>query len=121
MSIPSNQPFHASNGYCINLAKLSLSNPTLTALRHPRYARPPSTASIPVLFAVKRPTKVIRSSQPELATAAGVSSSGGGGVSLEASVRLAGVGVSVIDACPRELLYLTVGDIALEYLQEGQV
>ncbi|CAN0414682.1 unnamed protein product, partial [Hapterophycus canaliculatus] len=36
--------------------------------------------------------------------------------SLEASVRLAGVGVSVIDSCPRELLYLTVGDIALDYL-----
>lgn len=42
-------------------------------------------------------------------------------MSLEASVRLAGIGVSVIDACPRELLYLTVGDIALEYLREGQV
>ncbi|CAN0528684.1 unnamed protein product, partial [Ectocarpus sp. 12 AP-2014] len=56
------------------------------------------------------------------AAAAASSSSGGGrgGVSLEASVRLAGVGVSVIDSYPRELLYLTVGDIALDYLREGQ-
>lgn len=60
------------------------------------------------------------SPQTDPATAASASG-GGGGVSLEASVRLAGIGVSVIDACPRELLYLTVGDIALEYLQEGQV
>lgn len=56
------------------------------------------------------------------ATAASSSSGGGGeGVSLEASVRLAGVGISVIDSYPRELLYLTVGDIALDYLREGQV
>lgn len=61
------------------------------------------------------------SSQTEPAIAASASVSSGGGVSLEASVRLAGIGVSVIDACPRELLYLTVGDISLEYLQEGQV
>lgn len=43
------------------------------------------------------------------------------GFSLRASARLAGVGVSVIDAYPRELLYLTVGDIALDYVREGQV
>ena len=43
------------------------------------------------------------------------------GVSLEATVRIAGVGVSVIDASPRELLYLTVGGISLDYLREGQV
>lgn len=43
------------------------------------------------------------------------------GVSLEATVRIAGVGVSVIDASPRELLYLTVGGISLDYLREEQV
>lgn len=43
------------------------------------------------------------------------------GVTLEATVRIAGVGVSVIDASPRELLYLTVGGISLDYLREGQV
>lgn len=42
-------------------------------------------------------------------------------MSLEASVRLAGVGVSVIDYCPRELVYATAGVIALDYHREGQV
>lgn len=43
------------------------------------------------------------------------------GVSLEASMRLAGIGVSVIDSFPRELLYLTVGKVALDYAREGKV
>lgn len=40
---------------------------------------------------------------------------------LDASVRLHGVGISVINSCPRELLYLTVSEISLSYLREGQV
>lgn len=45
----------------------------------------------------------------------------GGGMSLAASVHLAGIGVSVIDANPTELLYLTIGDIAFDYIRENQV
>lgn len=45
----------------------------------------------------------------------------GDNISLRASVRLEGVGVSVIDAHPRELLYITAGDIAFDYAREDQV
>ncbi|CAM9365106.1 unnamed protein product [Discosporangium mesarthrocarpum] len=42
------------------------------------------------------------------------------GLSLEAVVSLAGIGVSVLDSSPQELLYLTVGGITIQYARGGQ-
>lgn len=42
-------------------------------------------------------------------------------LSLEVGVRLHGIGVCVIDSGPRELLYLSVGGLVLDFLREGQV
>lgn len=42
-------------------------------------------------------------------------------ISLTVSCRLRGVGVSIIDEHPRELLYLTAGGVAVNYIREGQV
>ncbi|CAM9268648.1 unnamed protein product, partial [Laminaria digitata] len=90
---------------------------------HVRFDRRPAD------MMVDGPTRVIRFTDARSASASSQrdrSSFNGNprlvpsGVSLEATVRIAGVGVSVIDASPRELLYLTVGGISLDYLREGQ-
>ena len=58
---------------------------------------------------------------PQRSPRASSVTAGGFGVSLKVGVNLAGVGVSVIDASPRELLYVTVEDITVDYLRGGQV